>query len=232
MIHLCLQPYLITSLLAQVNINLVMLYTRIASFLLDIEAVKINVKEPFTWTSGIKSPVYCDCRIVNSKVAARDAVTAGFTEIINKDFPSNTDIIAGVASGGISHGVLIADRLKKPFIYVREERKKYGLKKQIEGDFSVGNTVILIEDLISTGGSSIKAVEVLKNEGLKLICLLSIMTYGFKQAEDNFSEANVVYKSLCNVNAILQVASEKGIINSDDTDKILQFIQSPKEWKP
>lgn len=209
---------------------LTMQETQIANFLLDIEAVKINVKEPFVWTSGIQSPIYCDCRVVNSNVAARDAVTAGFTEIINKDFILETDVIAGVASGGISYGALIADRLKKPFIYVREERKKYGLKKQIEGNFNIGNTVILIEDLISTGGSSMKAVQVLKEENLKLVCLLSIMTYGFKQAQNTFSEANVIHKSLCNVNAILKVAAEKGIINSVDSDKILHFIQSPKDW--
>src|SRR5688572_15845864 len=119
---------------------------QVANFLLDIKAVKINVKEPFVWTSGIKSPIYCDCRIVNSYVEARNTVINKFTDLINKDLISKTDAIAGIASGSISYGALIADRLKKPFIYVREKRKEYGLKKQIEGEYTDFNNVILIED--------------------------------------------------------------------------------------
>jgi orotate phosphoribosyltransferase len=212
--------------------TLTMQDTQIANFLLDIKAVKINVNEPFVWTSGIKSPIYCDCRIVNSYVEARDAVINKFTDLINRDFISKTDVIAGVASGGISYGVLIADRLRKPFIYVRETRKEHGLKKQIEGEYNAYNSVVLIEDHISTGGSSIKAIKAIKDANLKISGLISIMTYSFKEAEDKFNEENVKHESLCDLDTILLVASEKGIINSTDIDKIIQFRKSPKDWQP
>lgn len=206
--------------------------TEIANFLLDIKAVKINVKEPFTWTSGIRSPIYCDCRVVNSHVEARNAVTRGFSDLITKEFDSQADIIGGVASGGISYGALVADRLSLPFIYVRAEKKAHGLKKQIEGDFEAGKSVVLIEDLISTGGSSIKAVEAARSEGLILVSLLSIMTYGFTEADNNFRQAGAIHKSLCNLEAILKVASEKGMINANDMEKLEQFRRSHRDWQP
>ena len=206
---------------------------QIANFLLDIEAVKINVKEPFVWTSGIKSPIYTDCRIVNSYVKARNAVIEKFTDLVKRRFLSKTNIIAGVAYGGISFGVLVADRLGLPFIYVREERKKHGLKKHIEGAYeSFGNKVVLIEDHISTGGSSMKAINVLREQSLELTCLLSIMTYGFKEADETFHNAGVLHDSLCNLDTILEVALQRGIINSGDADKILQFRASHTNWNP
>lgn len=196
--------------------------TQIANFLLNIKAVKINVKEPFTWTSGIKSPIYCDCRIVNSYVDARDAVISKFTDLINKDFP-NVDLIAGIASGGISYGALIADRLKKPFIYVRERKKEHGLMKQVEGEYNDYNTVVLIEDHISTGGSSINAIKAIRDRNLKVAGLLSIMTYSFKEAKNKFEEANVKQESLCDLDTILNVALSEGRITSDDVKTILDF---------
>lgn len=205
--------------------------TQIANYLLDIEAVKINVQNPFTWTSGIKSPIYCDCRLVNSYVEQRDAVISKFTDLINEKFISKTNIIAGVASGGISYGVLIADRLNLPFIYVRSERKKHGLMQQIEGFYEgFANRVILIEDHISTGGSSMKAINAIKGEKLELVCLLSIMTYGFKEAEESFKEANVIHHSLCNLDAIIQVALERSIITSQDAEEINKFRKSYRTW--
>ncbi|MEO6328055.1 MAG: orotate phosphoribosyltransferase [Ginsengibacter sp.] len=207
--------------------------TQIANYLLDIKAIKINVTEPFTWTSGIKSPIYCDCRRVNSFVKERDAVINKFTDIIKGRFLSNTNVIAGVASGGISYGVLVADRLDLPFIYVREERKKHGLKKEIEGEYqSFGNRVVLIEDHISTGGSSMKAVNSLRDEHLEVNCLLSIMTYGFKEANDAFYAAGILHDSLCNLDTILEVALQRQIINSADADKIRGFRESQTDWQP
>lgn len=204
----------------------------IANYLLDIQAVKINVKNPFTWTSGIISPIYCDCRIVNSYVKERDAVIAKFSDVINEKFMPETNIICGVASGGISYGVLVADRLKLPFIYVRAEKKKHGLKKQIEGSFEqFGKKVVVIEDLISTGGSSIKAINALKDKGLEIVCLLSIMTYGFKEADEAFHEAGIYYDSLCNLDAIIEVATQRNLITSRDIDKVQQFKASPKNWE-
>jgi len=208
--------------------------TEIANYLLDIKAVKIDVKTPFLWTSGIQSPIYCDCRIVNSYVKERDAVINKFVELIRAEFINKTNVIGGVASGGISYGALVADRLSLPFIYVREERKKHGLEKHIEGEYEAfGNRVILIEDHISTGGSSMKAINAIKEQKLELVCLLSIMTYNFKEAEEVFSNAGVIHHSLCNLDTILEVALQRGIINSTDADKILKFRESHKEgWQP
>lgn len=202
----------------------------IAESLLKIGAVKFNVEEPFKWTSGIKSPIYCDNRIINSQVLVRDAVISEFSNIISENFIPETDIIAGVATGGIPYGVLAADRLKLPFIYVREKRKEHGLKKKVEGEYNPGNKVVLIEDHISTGLSSMRAIEGLREEGLELICLLSIMTYGFKEAEDLYAKENIIHSSICNLDTILEVAEEKGILTPDNVQTILDFRRSPEDW--
>lgn len=196
--------------------------TQIANLLLDIKAFKINVHEPFKWTSGIMSPIYCDCRIVNSHVKVRDVVIKAFTDLISRDF-INTDSIAGVASGGISYGALIADRLHLPFIYVRDKKKDHGLGKQIEGEYFPHTRVILIEDHISTGGSSLKAVDAIREAELRLECLLSIMTYNSKRAHELFDKENVKHYSLCNLEAIIEVALERSIISHSDAETILQF---------
>ncbi len=196
---------------------------QIAKFLLKIGAVKFNVSEGFIWASGIRSPIYCDNRIINSKVEVRDAVINAFTDIISNKYLNKTDIIAAVATGGIAYGILAADRLKLPFIYVREERKQHGLMKLIEGEYQEGDRVVLIEDNISTGSSSLKAIKALQDAGLEVVCLLSIMTYGFKTAEDSYASKNIKHESICNLNVILEVAQQEGIINSHDRDTILQF---------
>jgi orotate phosphoribosyltransferase len=200
--------------------------TQIANHLLDIKAVKINVKEPFTWASGIKSPIYCDCRIINSHVQVRNTVITKFVDLINRKFRSNVEVIAGVASGGISYGALIADRLGLPFIYIRERKKEHGLGKQIEGEFIPHNKIILIEDLISTGGSSLNAINSIREVGLELVALLSIMTYRFEVAEKRFGKANVQFENLCDLDTVLEVAYERNIINIEDQQKIFQFRES------
>jgi orotate phosphoribosyltransferase len=200
---------------------------QIANYLLDIKAFRINVDEPFVWTSGIKSPIYCDCRIINSHVPARENVIEKFIDIITKDFPDKTNLIAGVASGGVSYGAIIADRLRLPFIYVRERKKEHGLMKQIEGEYNEQSKVILIEDHISTGGSSLKAAKAIKDAGLEIICLLSIMTYSFKEAENNFSSEDIKHESLCDLDTVLHTAFERGIISLKDREAILQFRDSP-----
>ena len=204
----------------------------IAKHLLKIQAVQFNVDNPFTWVSGIKSPIYCDNRIINSKVDVRDSVISEFSNIVTENFLRETDIIAGVATGGIPYGVLVADRLKLPFIYVRENRKEHGLKKRIEGEFKAGDRVILIEDHISTGISSVRAIDALREEGLELVCLLSIMTYGFKGAEESFKEKNIKYLSICDLDTILEVAEEQGTLSASNVSDILEFRQSPKTWRP
>ncbi len=205
----------------------------IAEFLLEFQAVKFRTTEPFfEWASGIKSPIYCDNRIVNSKVEARNAVITAFFDLIKNKYINNIDIIAGVATGGIPYGVLVADRFNLPFIYVRSEKKKHGLGKQIEGSYKKGDRVLLIEDHISTGGSSLNAIEALRDEGLELICLLSIVTYSFEIAKQRFREAGVTHESLCDLDTILKVAVQKDIINTDDKNGILDFRRSPNDWKP
>jgi orotate phosphoribosyltransferase len=203
---------------------------KIAKSLLDIGAVKFNTNNPFTWASGIKSPIYCDNRIINSRVAIRDIVIGEFSNIISANFLSQIDHISGVATGGISYGGIIADRLKMPFIYVRSERKSHGLMKMVEGEYKTGEKTVLIEDHISTGLSSMRAIEGLREEGIEPVCLLSITTYGFRQAEDLFKRKNVQYQSICDLDTILDVAREEGILTSEDVTTILNFKEAPKDW--
>jgi orotate phosphoribosyltransferase len=214
-----------------VSINIVP-SRQIAKYLLDIGAVKFNVEHPFKWTSGIDSPIYCDNRVINSKVQVRNAVIGEFMKVISNNFADKFDTIAAVATGGMPYGVLIADRLKLPFIYVRSERKEYGMKKVVEGDFQEGDRVILIEDHISTGKSSLKAAQFLKEEKIIVICLLSIMTYGFKEAEDKFKADNVPFGSICNLDIVLEVAKEENMLSAAQVETILQFRESPKTWRP
>lgn len=202
----------------------------IAQSLLEIGAVKLDVSNPFIWVSGIKSPIYCDNRIINSKVEVRTSVINAFCGLIKKKYLDKIDIIAAVATGGIPYGVLIADKLGLPFIYVREERKQHGLMKSIEGEFNNGDRVLLIEDHISTGKSSLKAIKTLREENLNLVALLSIMTYGFKKADDAFDEAKVRHESLCNLDSIIEVALLDNKITSKEADTIINFRKSPETW--
>lgn len=205
----------------------------IADCLLEIGAVKFKTSEPFfEWASGIKSPIYCDNRIINSKVKVRDLVISSFCNLILDKYINDVDVIAAVATGGIPYGALIADRLKLPFIYVRSEKKKHGLEKQIEGSYGKGQKLLLIEDHISTGGSSLNAVEAIRHEGLKLTALLSIMTYSFAIAKNRFSEAGVKHESLCDLDTVLNKAIQKGIISDNDKKGITDFRNSPNYWKP
>jgi orotate phosphoribosyltransferase len=194
----------------------------IAENLLQLTAIKLNVQKPFTWASGIKAPIYCDNRIVNSDVRVRNIVINAFVEMIKANCPS-VEIIAGVATGGIPFGALIADRMELPFIYVRQEAKEHGLMKQIEGIVTPGARVVLIEDHISTGGSSMKAVKPLMDEKLDLLGLFSIMTYGFPKAGRLFQDAGVNYFSLSDLDTVVEVALAQGIINKAEKDKVLEF---------
>lgn len=201
----------------------------VAEILLNIGAVKFNVNEPFVWTSGIKSPIYCDNRIINSKVEARDAILGIAVHHVWANFP-DAEIIAGVATGGMPLGSLIADRMKLPFIYVRGEAKKHGLMKQVEGVFGEADRVVLFEDHISTGGSSRNAVEALRNVGLDVVCLLSVMTYGFETMKQSFKEKNILHQSLCDLDIILETAVKKGILTEKEQKEVLDFKQSPETW--
>jgi orotate phosphoribosyltransferase len=199
----------------------------IAEDLLRLGAIKFNVSDHFTWVSGIKSPVYCDNRKVNSNVAARQRVIAAFVHTIEKNF-QDVDLIAGVATGGIPFGALIAYELDLPFIYVRQEKKEHGLMRQVEGDFNKGGRVVVIEDHISTGGSSMRAVQNLKQEGLNVLGLISIMTYNFDKARELFSKEGIQPISLCDLDMVLEVALATGRISKEEKATILAFRDSVK----
>jgi orotate phosphoribosyltransferase len=194
----------------------------LANDLLDIGAVQFNVANPFTWVSGIKSPVYCDNRKINSHVEVRDRTVNAFCSLIREQF-GGVELIAGVATGGMPLGALIADRLGLPFVYVRQERKSHGLMKQVEGECSAGQKVVLIEDHISTGGSSLKAIQGVRDENLDLLALVSVMTYNFEKAAKAFADANVRFESLCNLDIVANVARQRGSISGSDLDEIITF---------
>lgn len=202
---------------------------QLASGLLKIGAVKFNMDSPFTWVSGIKSPIYCDNRMINSHVDVRKEVIAAFAREIKRRY-ANVEVIAGVATGGISFASLIAGMLDLPMIYVREKAKEHGMMKQIEGEVPEGSRVVLIEDHISTGGSSLKAATAIKNAGLELLGLISIMQYGFDVARARFQEENVAFSSLCDLDTVVEVAVDKGILTKADRDSITTFRKDPAGW--
>lgn len=201
----------------------------VAEDLLRLGAVKFNVNVPFTWVSGIRSPVYCDNRVVISDVEVRKRLLAAFLTLIDEHF-KDVQIIAGVATGGIPMGVLIADRMNLPFIYVRQAPKEHGLKRQIEGSFQAGNNVVVIEDHISTGKSSFKAIQGLRDEGLNVLGLVSIMSYGFKASSDLFNFEGVKHFTLCDLDAMLEVALKNSNIDIREKESILSFRKSPESW--
>jgi orotate phosphoribosyltransferase len=201
----------------------------VAKKLLDIGVIKLNVTDPFTWTSGIKAPIYCDNRIINSNVEVRNLVVKAFVEIIRDKFPQ-VEKIAGIVTGGVPFGVLIADRMNLPFIYVRQKSKEHGLQKQVEGSYNRDEKVVLIEDHISTGGSSLNAVHGVRDAGLDILGLVSIMTYGFEIASNNFKEENVTHFSICNLDTVLEVAGQLKVITDDEKKSILVFRQDPHRW--
>ncbi len=202
----------------------------IANLLLQIKAIKLSPQMPFTWASGIQSPIYCDNRMVLSFPNERKEFIAGFVEMA-KEFQS-IDAIAGVATAGIPHGMLLADRLNLPFIYVRSSPKSHGTKSSIEGYYEKNQKVLVIEDLISTGGSSLQAVEILKENGLNVLAVLAIFTYGFQRAITSFSSAQIPLRTLSNYPVLLNLAFEKKYITKDQLSLLKEWNQSPETWKP
>jgi orotate phosphoribosyltransferase len=188
--------------------------------LLQIKAIRLNPQNPFTWASGIKSPIYCDNRMILSYPTTRNFIKEKLAEK-SKDFDT-FDVVAGVATAGIAHGMLLADALNVPFIYVRDKAKGHGRQNQIEGDLKPNSRVLVVEDLISTGGSSLKAVDVLKEAGGEVIGVLAIFTYGFEKADQAFSNANCPLKTLSNYDALIPEAIENQYISDSD----LNFLKS------
>ena len=201
----------------------------VAEKLLQVNAVKLNPENPFTWASGWKSPIYCDNRRILSFPYTRDYIKSELCNVVFERFPE-AKLLAGVATAGIAWGAMVADQLKLPYIYVRPKPKEHGLGNQIEGYFEKGQKVVVLEDLVSTGKSSFQVVEVLRKEGLIVAGMVSIFTYGFPDSEVLFEKAGLSYYSLTNYSTLIQMASEKGIISQNQLDILLKWRTDPAGW--
>ena len=203
---------------------------QIAEQLLQIKAIKLEPTNHFTWASGLFSPIYCDNRKTLSYPACRTFIKDSFVKVIEQEF-SDYDVIAGVATGAIAHGVLIAEALGKPYIYVRPKPKEHGLGNQIEGFLEKGQKVLVIEDLISTGGSSLSAVKALRSANCEVVGMVAIFTYGFSTSVERFKEADVRLIALSNYQALIELATETGYVSSEDVKLLEEWRNNPAEWK-
>ena len=201
-----------------------------AELLLQIKAIKLNPNEPFNWASGWKSPIYCDNRVTLSYPSVRLFLKEEMSKIVEQKY-GKPDVIAGVATGAIAIGVLIAQELGLPFIYVRPEPKKHGRKNQIEGHLEAGQNVVVIEDLISTGKSSLNAVEALKEAGAVVKGMLAIFSYEFEIAKENFKNSNVALTTLSDYTHLLQQASDTKYITEEELETLHDWRKNPSEWK-
>jgi orotate phosphoribosyltransferase len=202
----------------------------IAEKLLQINAIKLNIEHPFTWASGWKSPIYCDNRKVLSFPFIRDFIKSEMCNIIFQAF-ENADMIAGVATAGIPWGAMAADQLKLPYIYVRPKPKEHGLGNQIEGFYEPGKRVVVVEDLVSTGKSSLQVVDVLKNAGLEVEGMVSIFNYGFPQAKNAFDQYHIPLKSLTDYDSLIALAIEQKSISESEQNVLLNWRQNSGNWK-
>ena len=203
--------------------------SKTAELLLQINAIKLNSKNPFTWASGWKSPIYCDNRVILSFPAIRNYIRDEFAKNIERQF-GKPDVIAGVATGAIGIGALVAEDLGLPFVYVRPEPKKHGRMNQVEGFLQKGQNVVVVEDLISTGNSSLLAVEALRNEGANVKGMAAIFSYGFQVAVDNFENAKVDLFTLSNYDNLLDLAVVKEYITEAEQDTLKEWRKNPSQW--
>lgn len=201
----------------------------VAEKLLQSNAIKLNPGQPFTWASGWKSPIYCDNRRVLSFPFIRDFIKSEMCNVVFQEFP-DAELLAGVATAGIAWGAMAADQLKLPYIYVRPKPKEHGLGNQIEGYYTAGQKVVVIEELISTGKSSLQVVDVLKAAGLEVMGMVSIFTYGFAAAAENFEKAGVPYISLTNYPALIELAVEKGMVSAGQQEILMNWRKDPANW--
>lgn len=201
-----------------------------AEKLLNIKAIKLQPENPFTWASGWKSPFYCDNRKTLSFTDLRTFVKIELARLLVENFP-DVDAVAGVATGAIPQGALVAELLNKPFVYVRSKPKDHGLENLIEGELAPDSKVVVIEDLISTGGSSLKAVEAIRKSGSEVVGMIASYTYGFPIAEQAFKDANVRLLTLTNYEAVLEVALESGYITKDQVPMLNEWRRDPANWK-
>ena len=203
---------------------------KVADFLLQINAVKLQPSKPFKWASGWNSPIYCDNRKILAYPKIREFIKNEFVSLIN-EFDTPT-CIAGVATGGIAIGAIVAEELGLPFCYVRSESKSHGMKNNIEGDLKLEDKVFVIEDLISSGKSSIKAVKDLKEFGVEICGLGAIFTYGFEVSQSNFSEESCSFKTLSNYSVLLDTALKNNYISNEELETLVKWRNSPSTWTP
>ena len=204
----------------------------IAKELLSIHAVFLRPEQPFTWASGIQSPIYCDNRLTLSAPSVREKVEAGLAELVRRYHP-DCEMLMGTSTAGIAHAAITATLLNLPMGYVRGEAKSHGRTNRIEGKMEPGTKVVVIEDLISTGGSAIEVVEALREEGAEVLGIVSIFTYGMKKSVERLAAANVVNHSLSNLDTLVEVAAEEGYITADWKSRILRFRDNPSDenWR-
>lgn len=202
----------------------------IAQSLLQIKAIKLSPANYFTWASGWHSPIYCDNRTTLSYPAVRKQIYEAFARLIAAKYP-DADVLAGVATGAIAHGALAAEAMGLPFIYVRSAAKTHGMTNQVEGHFEKGQRVVVVEDLISTGGSSLAAVEALRDAGCEVLGMVAIFTYAFPTARENFGKAGVTLDTLSDYPTMIELAAEQGYVRESDLATLREWRRDPANWK-
>ncbi len=217
----------------RIGVGLVVMSTpkQFAEKLLQIKALQVNLQKPYTWASGWRSPVYCDNRKVLSFPYVRDFVKSELANMVLEKFP-DAEVIAGVATAGIAHGVMAADLLRLPFIYVRSKPKEHGMGNQIEGHLEPGKKVVVVEDLISTGKSSLQVVDALRAQGAEVLGMCGLFTYGFPVADEAFAKAGIPLYTISNYMALMEVATELGLVKKEDSEILAQWRQDPGNWQP
>lgn len=203
---------------------------QVAAYLLDIKAVKLEPSHPFTWASGWKSPIYCDNRKTLSYPQVRTYIRDQFVRLIKSKYPQ-AGLIAGVATGAIAQGALVAQELGLPFVYVRSSAKNHGLENLIEGECKAGEKVVVVEDLVSTGGSSLQAVEALRGAGCEVLGMVAIFTYGFQKSVDNFAGARCALDTLSDYNALIDLAQKTGYVKPEEVARLKEWRLSPETYK-
>jgi orotate phosphoribosyltransferase len=203
---------------------------KVAGLLLQSKAIILEPAKPFTWASGWQSPIYCDNRITLSYPDIRNYIKQAFVQVIEEAFPA-PDLVAGVATGAIAQGVLVAEEMNLPFVYVRPSAKGHGRQNLIEGRLEAGQRVVVVEDLISTGGSSLKAVAALRQAGAVVTGMVAIFSYGFQLAEDNFRDAKVALRTLTDYHTLLETALDSGDIQPGQVALLQQWRKNPAQWK-
>jgi len=203
---------------------------QIAQYLLQSKAIKLEPSSPFTWASGWKSPIYCDNRITLSFPDIRRFIRDAFAELINEKF-TKPDVIAGVATGAIAQGALVAEAMNLPFVYIRSSAKSHGMENLVEGKLEKNQKVVVVEDLVSTGGSSLKAVDALRKQGAEVLGMTAIFTYGFPLAEENFKKAECELFTLSNYKVLIDEAIKEGYVKESDLEVLMEWRKDPSNWK-